>query len=260
MKSSNFDSFAAKPPTFPDAKSAPQGVNLLVSIVDRGKGEGVVRLLERHGSLFHTILLGRGTARKAWLDYLGLGETEKDIVLSGVCHQKAPRILKYLMHAMQFDAPGRGIAFTLPVSSVSGRRALAYLAGNTKTTEQSQSNDQSEVPKMVQFEHSLIISIVNRGFTDLAVDAAVDAGARGGTILHARGAGLEEASEFFGISIVPEKELVLILVKTEIKNAVMQAIIKASGLSTPAHGLSFSVPVDNALGMARMMTEEFDEE
>lgn len=260
MKSSNFDAFCAKPPTFPNSQRAHQGINLLISIVDRGKGEGIVRLLERQGSLFHTILLGRGTAQKAWLDYLGLGKTEKDIVLTGVGHQRAEKVLKYLMHAMQFDAPGRGIAFTLPISSVSGKRALTYLAGNPQTPKTSPSNEQSEVPNMVQFEHSLIISIVNRGFTDLAVDAAVNAGARGGTILHARGAGLEEASEFFGISIVPEKELVLILVKTEIKNAVMQAIIKSSGLSTPAHGISFSLPVDNAMGMARMMTEEFDEE
>ncbi len=257
MTSSNFKEFSVQPPTFPDPeKKAPKkGVKLLISIVDRGKGEGVVRLLERHGSLFHTIVLGRGTARKNLLDYLGLGETEKDLVLSGVSEINATEVVTYLTHAMQFDSPGRGIAFTLPISSVSGRRALDYLTGNPSIKEDI---EQSEVPSMVQFEHSLIISIVNRGFTDLVIDAAIDAGARGGTIIHARGAGLEEASDFFGISIVPEKEVVLILANTKERNPIMQSIINASGLSTPAHGISFSVPVDNALGMAQMMTEKFD--
>lgn len=258
MKSSNFKQLADKKPTYPNATEAPRAIRLLVSIVDRGKGDGVVRLLERHGSLFHTILLGRGTARKALLDYLGLGETEKDIVLSGIAQEGSSMVLKYLIHAMQFDAPGRGIAFTLPVSSVSGRRALAYLSGNPALYSTVEPSEKSEVSPMVQFEHSLIISIVNRGFTDLVVDGALQAGAKGGTIVHARGAGLEEASEFFGISIVPEKEIVLILAKAEEKNAIMQGIIKSSGLSTPAHGISLSVPVDNVIGMARMMTEEFE--
>ena len=256
MKSSTYnkDHVVITPPTFPNEKQAPRKVKLLVSIVDRGKGAGVARLLERHGSLFHTIIFGRGTARKALLDYLGLGETEKDLVLSGVATESAPTILKYLIHALQFDAPGRGIAFTLPISSVSGRRALAYLAGNPQETT---TYEEEEI--MDDFKYSLLFSIVNRGFTDLVVDAAVREGARGGTIIHARGAGLEEASNFFGITIVPEKEIVLILVKNSQKHAIMQSIIAASGLSTPAHGVSFSVPVDDAVGMARMMTEEFEE-
>ena len=260
MKSSTYNKkqVTVSPPTFPDEKPAPKGVHLLVSIVDRGKGEGVVRLLKRHGSHFHTILLGRGTARKALLDYLALGETEKDIVFSGISAENAATVLKYLIHALQFDAPGRGIAFTLPINSVSGNRALPYLAGNSSPG--ITGGDKKEELAVKSFEYSLILSIVNRGFTDLVVDAATEKGARGGTILHARGAGLEDAGEFFGITIVPEKEIVMILVKNQDKNAIMQAIIASSGLSTPAHGVSFSLPVDQAVGMARMLTEDFDNE
>lgn len=266
MKSSNYDQIALKKPTLPNAKEGPQALRLLVSIIDRGKGERVARLLERHGSLHHTILLGRGTARKDLLNYLGLGESEKDVVLSGIPQANAPSALRHLMQAMQFEAPGRGIAFTIPISSVSGKRALSYLSGNycvappvSPTDPVPPTDEEREVPPMVQFEHSLIFSIVNRGFTDLVVDGALKAGAKGGTVLNARGAGLEEASKFFGISIVPEKEVVLILVKAEEKNKVMKAIIDSSGLSTPAHGLSFSVPVDSAAGMARMMMEDFED-
>ena len=83
MKSSIFDQKIDPRASFPDERKSPQAVELIVSIVDRGRGESVVRLLERQGSLFHTIVLGRGTAQERILDYLGLGETEKDVVISG---------------------------------------------------------------------------------------------------------------------------------------------------------------------------------
>ena len=255
MKSSIFDQKIDPRASFPDERKSPQAVELIVSIVDRGRGESVVRLLERQGSLFHTIVLGRGTAQERILDYLGLGETEKDVVISGIVRGKSKKALKYLLHAMQFGAPGRGIAFTVPISSVSGRRALAYLKGSP---DEDQNEQMNEGDMVMDFKYSLIFAIVNRGFTDLVVEGALAGGARGGTILYGKGAGIEEASDFFGISIVPEKEIVLILSKKEDKNAIMREIIKTSGLSTPAHGISFSVPVGEAGGMAQMLEEEMD--
>lgn len=61
----------------------------------------------------------------------------------------------------------------------------------------------------------LIVTIVNRGYSDEVMDAAREAGAQGGTILYSRGAGVHETETFFGIPIQPEKELVLILAKEE---------------------------------------------
>ena len=95
----------------------------------------------------------------------------------------------------------------------------------------------------------LIVCIVNRGFCDLVMETARGAGARGGTVLHARGGG-QVGQEFFGITIQPEKELLMILVKAEIKGGVMQAILKHAGPATPAHGICFSVPVDDTIGIA----------
>ena len=109
-------------------------------------------------------------------------------------------------------------------------------------------------------EHDLIIAIVNRGFTDLVMDAALPAGARGGTVVHARGAGTREASQFFGITIQPEKEMVLILVPHDRKVPVMQAITRGAGLHSEGHGLVFSLPVNDVMGVARMMDEQTEEE
>ena len=114
---------------------------------------------------------------------------------------------------------------------------------------------QQEQPK-----HDLIIAIVNRGYTDLVMDAALPAGARGGTVVHARGAGTEEAARFFAITLQPEKEMVLILVEHEKKIPVMQAITRGAGLNTEGHGLVFSLPVGDVMGVARMIEEEKQEE
>ena len=98
-------------------------------------------------------------------------------------------------------------------------------------------------------EYELIITVVNRGFADLAVDAARAAGANGGTTLHARGAGARDAERFFGVSIQPEREVVLILVPQEIKQRVMSAICERAGLNTDGHGIAFSLPVDGVVGL-----------
>ena len=226
-------------------------IRLLVTIVDRGKGQGVADLLKRGGSLFHTILLGHGTAKKELLDYLGLGETEKDVVLSALSAEIGPLALRRLNQAMRLDVPGGGIAFTIPIASVGGAKTLSYLKGEPAVA----APIKQEVSGMEQELYELVITIVNRGFTDRVMDAAGKAGARGGTVLHARGAGQEEAAKFFGITIQPEKEVVMILVKREQKQAVMQEICKGVGLNTEGHGLSFSLPVDQVTGVARMMIE-----
>lgn len=97
--------------------------------------------------------------------------------------------------------------------------------------------------------YELIVTIVNRGFTDDVMDAARSQGAGGGTVLHARGSGIHEAEKFFGVSIQPEKEIVLVVVQRARKQAVMQAICTAAGLFTEGRGMSFSLPVDEVAGI-----------
>ena len=93
-----------------------------------------------------------------------------------------------------------------------------------------------------QFE--LVICIVNAGFSQIVVEAARKAGARGGNILRGRGSANPEAEEFFGVTIQPDKELVLILVPAAIKDAVLTTVYKESGLSQEGQGIAFSLPVE----------------
>lgn len=104
--------------------------------------------------------------------------------------------------------------------------------------------------------HELIVCIVNTGFTDVVMDAAKEVGARGGTVIHGRGTANKEAEEFFHISIQPDKELVMILVPAEIKDAVLHAVYGAAGLKTAGQGIAFSMPVTNVVGISTPPTQQ----
>jgi nitrogen regulatory protein PII len=97
-------------------------------------------------------------------------------------------------------------------------------------------------------QFSLIITIVDRGCGDDVMSFAKDAGAGGGTIIYGRGTGAKEAAKFFNIVIQEEKELVLIAVKVEQKQAIMSAITKNAGLATSCHGVTFSLPIEDVAG------------
>ena len=102
---------------------------------------------------------------------------------------------------------------------------------------------------MAKAKFELVVAIVNQGFGDAVMDAARACGARGGTIINARGTARQEAEKKFDILIHPEKEIVLILAKNDIKDNILHAIYKEVGLDTPGQGIAFSTPVDDAIGL-----------
>ena len=232
-------------------------LKLLLTIVDRGKGEAVSQLLQQEGVMIQFIALGTGTANKGLLALMGLKDTAKDVVFSFMRAGVSGRAMNRLRYALEIDLPGRGIAFTVPIGSVGGSQTVRYLSGaDTQAPETRQEeNTAMQYAYQPQPEHDLIVAVVNRGFTDLVMDAALPAGARGGTVVHARGAGAREASQCFGITIAPEKEMVLILVPHGRKIPVMQAITRGAGLNSEGQGLVFSLPVTDVMGVARMMQD-----
>lgn len=108
-----------------------------------------------------------------------------------------------------------------------------------------------------QFE--VILCIVNTGFSDVAMEAAKNCGARGGTVINARGTASKDAEKFFNITIQPEKELVMILVSSSIKESILKALYNTVGSATEAQGIAFSLPVDEVAGLWSI-TKEKDEE
>jgi len=102
---------------------------------------------------------------------------------------------------------------------------------------------------MNSVKHEVIFCIVNSGFSETVMSAATSAGAKGGTILTARGTAKKEAEKFFHITVHPEKEIVLILVPAKIRDNVLHALYLNVGLNTEGQGIAFSMPVECVAGL-----------
>ena len=102
----------------------------------------------------------------------------------------------------------------------------------------------------METKYEVIFCIVNAGFSELVMDAAKEVGARGGTVIHARGTANKEAEQFFHILIQPDKEIVMILVPAKIKDAVLHAVYNSAGLKTAGQGIAFSMAVESVVGLS----------
>ena len=112
---------------------------------------------------------------------------------------------------------------------------------------------------MTTNNHEVIIAIVNSGFAEEAMEVAKANGARGGTIINARGVAKEEAAAFFGIAFHADKEIVMIVVEKEVRNDILNALYKEMGMDKKAHGIVFNLPVSDVAGMAAPQAEEKEE-
>lgn len=97
--------------------------------------------------------------------------------------------------------------------------------------------------------HELLVVLANDGFSDVVMQAAVEEGAKGGTIIHGRGTGNKIMEKKYGLAVTPNKEIILILVSTDIKDKVMSAVNKVAGIETDAQSFIFSLPADHVSGL-----------
>lgn len=104
---------------------------------------------------------------------------------------------------------------------------------------------------MTTNNHEVIFAIVNSGFAEEAMDVAREQGARGGTILNARGVAREDAAAFFGITIHAEKEILMMVVEKDIRDAVLSALYREMGMGKKAQGIAFSLPVSDVAGLVK---------
>lgn len=215
---------------------------LMTTIVDRKIADKYVEeFRENHLNVMH-LTLGYGTASSEVLDYLGLESREKAVAFSVVEEQTWLAVKEQLQKKLKIDAPGGGISFITPLSSIGGKKTLQYLIEN----ENYQKKEESVLKDTTR---ELIVVIAEQGYTELIMDAARGAGAYGGTVIHAKGTGKEAAEKFLGVSLALEKEMLFIVTKTEQKNAIMQAIMKDAGLESKAKSVVFSLPVTDTAGL-----------
>ena len=220
---------------------------LMITITDRRSTDGFLQLYKSHGVTVSMRTVGSGTAVQETLSTLGLEKTEKAVLLAVVTADTWPKIQKALRRQMRIDVPGTGIAFTVPLSSIGGKRALMFLTEHQPLTWKEEST-------LKDTRYELLLVVANQGYTGSIMDAARAAGAGGGTVIHAKGTGMEGAAKFMGIDLVNEKELVLIVSRTAQKNRIMKAIM--DGADRRAGAIVFSLPVTDTAGLRLMEVDE----
>ena len=229
------------------AKSATRSnrTKLLVSIVNQKDDIRLKEILDDVSVALSFTFAGTGTARSAVLDYLGIGETEKAVVFSLFPESDEDGIIRAIRNEMSLYLVGRGISFTVPLTGVS-----EIVANGLSSAATGKTLDGRKIMKSADRKYDLIVASVEVNHADEAMEAARDAGAAGGTIIRARNLVNAKAEQFIGISLMEERELLLILTKKEGKLAIMEALTEKVGLKTEAGGIIFSLPVDRTAGIS----------
>lgn len=221
---------------------------LMTAITTRNRTKELAEFYDRNNVSVNFITLGNGTAGYEILDYFGLEKTEKAVIFSVVEKETWKKIKLGLQKEMQIDIPGTGVAFIIPLSSIGGKKQLDFLTG-TQTFEKGEES----VLKNTKYE--LLVVIANQGYTEQIMDAARKMQAGGGTVIHAKGTGMESAEKFLGVTLASEKEIIFIVIRKDQKNNIMKAIMDEAGLSSKAKSVVFSLPVTETAGM-RLLEDE----
>ena len=225
-------------------------LNMLVTIASRKMTKPFTEFYSEQGLPVSFVTVGYGTASSEILDYFGLDGSEKSVMFHFITEANWKDVKRQLRMKMRIDIPGVGIAFLIPLSSIGGRKALNWLTAG-------QEFETGEESTLKETKYELLVAIANQGYTEQIMDAARKVHASGGTVVHAKGTGTHLAEKFMGVTLVPEKEMVFIVVRKDRKNAIMQAIMDEAGTGTKAGAVVFSLPVTDTAGMRLM--EEIEE-
>lgn len=113
-----------------------------------------------------------------------------------------------------------------------------------------------------RFNFEMIVTIVEKGYASDVIDAAHKGGAEGATVLNGRGSGVHEKAKFFGVTIEPEKEVVLVMVPSDIRNQVLKSIAKGIDINKPGHGVSFVIDLAKVVGISHLqvLADDYDDD
>ena len=212
---------------------------MMVTITDRNRKKKFEEFYKKNEHMVFFTTLGRGTANSEMLDYFGLEESEKVVILSVVTEETWKKLRREMIVKMQIDVPGTGIAFIVPLSSIGGEKTLHFLI-------QSEKFEREEESTLKETEYELLVAIANQGCIDTVMD-----------VIHAKGTGMETAEKFLGVSLAAEKEIILIVTRKKQKNAIMKAMMEQTGLASKEKTIIFSLPVTSTVGL-RMYIDEMD--
>lgn len=211
-------------------------IELFWVIVNYGKGSEILHYAKKHGITGGTVMIGKGTVNCRYLEVFDLCETRREVLMMLTEKQVAVEAMEKIGHQFHFEKPNHGIAFSLAVEGLYGSESWCH---------ESVVKKQSEVKPMYQ----IIVTIVEKGKADEVMESATKAGARGGTVLNARGSGLHETQRLFSLDIEPERDIVLIITESDKTEAITSAIRKNLNMNGPGHGLLFVQNITRTIGL-----------
>jgi hypothetical protein len=223
-------------------------VKLAIFIVDWSKIKIISTIFAQSNLRYHFVCKGAGTAGSEILDILGIGATNKAVILCLEQDSMIPSLMSGVGRKLGLNHPGTGIGFSIPLSAINNpilKLIVADAAAAVNTDEQKTVKDEKQMDR----KFDLIISILNQGYSDEFMTVARGAGAGGGTVINARGLLKTGPAKIFGISVQNEKEIIIILTTREKKESIMEAVSKSHGQNSKAEGIVFSVPADNITGI-----------
>lgn len=215
---------------------------MMATISDRNQVRRFLAFYKEYGITVTFLTFGQGTAASEVLDAFGLEAAEKAILFAFVTDAEWEKIKTGLQRQIKIDIPGSGIAFIVPLSSIGGKKQLQFLIEGREFKK-------GEESALKDTKYELLVVIANQGYTEMIMDAAREANASGGTVIHAKGTGAEKAEKFLGVSIAAEKEMIFMVTRKEKKNAIMKAIMEKAGIESKARSIVFSLPVTETAGM-----------
>ncbi|MBQ7352462.1 MAG: hypothetical protein IJW54_00495 [Clostridia bacterium] len=211
---------------------------MLLSIIQRGKGGAYIKMLQDMQVNVHYQGVGRGTASSEMMDILGLGSSDKDIMLSFTTYKTMENIASELNKLVGANMGYNGLTMVISTSAFSKITAEIIKKASDKEWKGEGGSMHSE------YKYSLILISVNRGYTDEVMQVAKKAGATGGTVIKARLAEAHMLEAYANTTLNEEKEIVSILAPNSIRNQILEDVNREFGLKTEAQGVVLSVPVD----------------
>ncbi|MFP3041285.1 hypothetical protein LQZ19_05630 [Treponema primitia] len=219
----------------------------LFLIVDWDKLNVVSEVFAKENCLLSFVSNGSGTASSEIIDLLGIGSTEKAVFICLVESMDTPHIIQEVRRAMGARSAGAGIAFSIPLGGVTARILTMFEEAVQRGDDASNTKEQGM--KAIEIKNEMIISILNGGNSDAFMTEARKAGARGGTVISARGISQEVMKKFLGMSVQDEKEIIFILADKNTAVPIMDAVKTDFGASSKAAGVIFSLPVDQVMSL-----------
>lgn len=229
-------------------------------VVNDSQASSIGKMVMGSGPSLMVSMHGLGTASSDIYEVFGLGNQDKRVFFAPMKIDDYASLRKSLLERFAVSASAKGIAFAIDIDSFAGVASYRYCADMRYLKSKHSETKEGENTLMERNEdYVAVVAIVNDGYTDLVMEAAKGAGARGGTILTGHGTGNKEIEKYFGIAITPEKEMVLILVKREIKDAVMEAVYRDCGIGSKGQGIVFAIPLEDAIGLSGESVSQSEE-